>query len=124
MATYKFVPIPHDIIIILVTQPSFCIGKPELRILLKELYTKAADKWEDIGIMLKIDSRRLDALKTTVNGTAQSCLREMLKLWLKTIDPPPSWSAMADALENLGDEALASHLRENYTVIVQREAAV
>ena len=28
--------------------------QPELRDLLKELYSKAADKWEDIGILLGI----------------------------------------------------------------------
>ena len=90
------------------------LGKPELRLLLKELYTKAAAKWEDIGIMLGIDPNALDNLKTTENCTAPSRLREMLKVWLKKINPPPSWSAIAEALEVLGDEELASHLRDTY----------
>lgn len=33
--------------------------QPELKDLLKELYTKAADKGEDIGILLEIASRKL-----------------------------------------------------------------
>ena len=90
--------------------------KPELKDLLKELYTKAADKWEDIGILLGIKPGRLDAIKTAENHTAQSCLREMLKIWLKRISPPPSWSAIAEAIELLGDQNLADQLRTKYHV--------
>ena len=88
--------------------------KPELKDLLKELYTKAAGKWEDIGILLGIEPGRLDAIKTAENHTAQSCLREMLKIWLKRISPPPSWSAIAEAVELLGDQNLADYLRTKY----------
>ena len=85
--------------------------KPELRQLIIELYPKVADKWEDIGIMLKIDSGKLDALKTTENRTSQACLREMLKIWLKL---DPSWITIIDALKILGEKELASHLRATY----------
>ena len=64
--------------------------------------------------MLGIDSRILDTVKTSENSTIQSRLREMLKIWLKQIKPPPSWTAVVEALEDLGDEELASHLRETY----------
>lgn len=87
--------------------------KPELRQLIIELYPKVADKWEDIGIMLKIDSGKLDALKTTENCTSQARLREMLKIWLK-LDPSASWITIIDALKILGEEDLASHLRTTY----------
>ena len=90
--------------------------KPELKDLLKELYTRASDKWEDIGILLGIDPGRLDAIKTAENHTAQSCLREMLKIWLKGVSPPPSWAAIAEAVELLGDQNLADQLRTKYHV--------
>jgi hypothetical protein len=90
--------------------------KPELKDLLKELYTKASDKWEDIGILLGIDPGRLDAIKTAENHIPQSCLREMLKIWLKGVSPPPSWAAIAEAVELLGDQNLANQLRTKYQV--------
>ena len=90
--------------------------KPELKDLMKELYTTASDKWEDIGIFLGIEPSRLDAIKTAENQVPQSCLREMLKIWLKRVSPPPSWSAIVEAIELLRDQRLADHLRTNYHV--------
>ena len=90
--------------------------KPELKDLLKELYTTASDKWEDIGILLGIHPGRLNTIKTTENHTPQSCLREMLKIWLKGVSPPPSWAAIADATEVLGDQNLADQLRTKYLI--------
>ena len=89
------------------------IDKPKPKDLLKELY-KAAHKWEDIGILLDISPDTLDNLKTEENRTPQSRLREMLKIWLKKINPPPSWSAIVDALEYLDEEELASNLKQKY----------
>ena len=91
--------------------------KPTLQDLLKQLYSTASDSWEDIGILLGIDSRALDTIKATENSKSQSCLREMLKVWLKRVNPPPSWSAIADAVEFMGDEYLANRLRTEYHVI-------
>ena len=84
--------------------------------LVKELYSTASDSWEDIGILLGIKPSKLDAIKTAENHTSQSCLREMLKIWLKIISPSPSWSAIAEAIELLGDEKLAQNLRTKYNI--------
>ena len=88
--------------------------KPKLKDLLEELYTKAAGKWEDIGISLEIEDGKLEQIKTDNASDSRSCLREMLRTWLSRVDPPPSWSAIAGALERLGDENLADHLRSKY----------
>ena len=90
--------------------------QPEMKDLAKELYNTTSDKWEDIGILLGIESGILDAIKAAENQAPQRCLREMLKLWLKRISPPPSWAAIADAVELLGDQNLADHLRTKYHV--------
>ena len=89
--------------------------KPELREILKELYsTKAADKWEDIGIMLGIKTSDLDAIKSAESQISQSCLREMLKLYLQKDSPPPSWTAIVEALEFVGEESLAAQVKSKY----------
>ena len=88
--------------------------KPELKDLLKELYTKAADKWEDIGILLGIKDGQLKQIKSDNGNDSKTCLREMMRVWLSRVDPPPSWSAIAEALEFLGDEELATQLSSKY----------
>jgi hypothetical protein len=90
------------------------LDKPGLGILLRELIKKVDSKWENIGIMLEIESHRLESIKTAEHHNTQNCLREMLKIWLKKINPPPSWSAITDALEYVGDEQLAHDLRSKY----------
>ena len=81
---------------------------------MKELYTKVADKWEDIGVLLGIKDGQLKAIKSNDGRDSTSCLREMLRTWLSRVDPPPSWSAIAEAVEFLGYENFASHLRSEY----------
>ena len=88
--------------------------KPALKDLMKELYTTSSDKWENIGIFLEIEQGKLDAIKAAENQVPQNCLREMLKIWLKRVSPPPSWSAIAEAIELLGDQNLAHRLKTNY----------
>ena len=47
--------------------------KPELKDLLKELYTKVADKWEDIGVLLGIMDGQLKAIKSNDGKDSTSC---------------------------------------------------
>ena len=91
--------------------------RPELRDILKELYsTDAADKWEDIGIMLSISVRDLNEIKSAPgNQSSQSCLREMFKLYLERSNPtPPSWNAIVEALEIVGEGTFAARIKSKY----------
>ena len=88
--------------------------KPELKDLLRELLGKVANDWEDIGILLEIKDGQLKYIKSDNAGDSIACLREMLKVWLSRVAPPPSWSAMADALDTLGHEDIATHIRSTY----------
>ena len=54
-------------------------------------------KWYDIGIELGLDIDMLDTLKS-MHSDPKDCLTEMLKVWLKSIEPPPTWTALGDAL--------------------------
>jgi hypothetical protein len=76
-----------------------------------------AGKWEVIGIMLDIDDGELSKVKSDNAGNSGNCLQEMLKIWVKKVDPKPSWSSMADALEVLGEESLAEHIRKTYNTL-------
>ena len=70
----------------------------------------------NIGVLLDVDTGRLDAIKTAENHAPDDCLREMLMIWLKGVPPPSSWAAIADAVEVLGDQNLADQLRTKYHV--------
>ena len=75
-----------------------------------------AAKWHNLGIMLEIDNGKLSKVKLDNAGNSNDCLREMLNIWLKKVDPKPSWSSMAEALDDdiVGEESLAEHIRKTY----------
>ena len=59
----------------------------------------ARTKWLDIGLELDLNITDLDAIDAEHHGDIGSCFMKMLTLWLKQVDPPPTWSAMIDALK-------------------------
>ena len=87
---------------------------PTLKVVLKELYNKVASKWENIGILLDIDDGPLSKIKADNRGDSGDCLREMFRIWLKKVDPPPSWNDIVEALECLGEEKLSQELKGRY----------
>ena len=68
--------------------------------------------WKDIGIELDLKVTDLDTINETSHGNVKKCFSEMLTLWLKRVNPPPTWTAMVDALKEpaVGFEALAEQV--------------
>ena len=64
----------------------------------RRLLHSISRKWYDIGIELELTSDQLLTIKAN-NDRVEDCLREMLEVWLRTIDPPPTWTALGDALK-------------------------
>ena len=87
---------------------------PTFATLLRELLSEVSADWENIGLFLGLKPGNLDSIKYN-NQQAESCLREMLKLWLKQVNPLPTWSAITEALNLLEHQSLAERLREKYT---------
>ena len=61
--------------------------------------------------MLGINSQLLNKVKSE---NSDNKLREVMRIWLNIVDPPPSWSAIVEALRLLGEETLATQLRFKY----------
>ena len=78
------------------------------------LYHRVADKWKQIGIQLEVPEGTLATIAERRQEDPQKCLLEMLEWWLKRVDPSATWSAIADAVEFLGEEQLARELRQKY----------
>ena len=88
--------------------------QPRLTTLLNELINRVSGKWEEIGISLRLESGLLEMIKEDNPKDCRACLREMLKEWLKQIDPPPSWVAIIKAVKDAGYRPLARTLRDKY----------
>ena len=87
---------------------------PSLKDMMDAFYHTVADKWEHIGIYLHLHMPTLKTIAAQHQHNPPKCLIGMLDLWLKTVDPPPTWSAIINAVEFLGEEQLARGLREKY----------
>ena len=48
------------------------------------------------------------------NPANGSCLREMLRIWLKKVNANPSWMDSVEALKRLGEEKLSQQLEDKY----------
>ena len=55
-------------------------------------------KWYNIGLGLGIESSTLDATSRNCHHQCEDCLREVLKEWLKQVEPRPTWDALQEAL--------------------------
>lgn len=85
---------------------------------MRELNPTAVDIWEDIGIELDIDDGQLKRIKSESASNLINCLREMLRLWLTTVNPLPSWTKMVDSLIQLKKSDIAEHLRNKYLTTI------
>ena len=65
-------------------------------------------KWYDIGIELGLKVEELDNINASYSDQKE-CLREMLKMWLKSTNPIPTWTALGVALraEPVGEVEIA-----------------
>ena len=77
----------------------------------------ARTKWKDIGLELDIIQTDLDAIEAVHRSDIGRCLTEMLGLWLKQVDPPPTWSVLVAALQDptIGYGDLAKELETTDT---------
>jgi len=88
--------------------------KPEIKDLTNAFYHTVADKWKVIGVLLEIPKGTLLSIADEHHRDPHSCLVEMLETWLKRVHPTPTWAAIIEAIEFLGEEQLGKDLRDKY----------
>lgn len=86
--------------------------------LLEEIFT-ASTKWYNLGLRLGLQPAVLDAIQVRCQQDPETCLREMLKEWLKQAFPMPSWGELIKALRStaVGEIVLASKLETKYHAV-------
>ncbi len=70
-----------------------------------------ASKWDDFGSHLGIDQYYLDDIKRE-NDKVHACFREVLKKWLRQINPPPTKSKILQVLRHLDCNEQANNLEK------------
>ena len=91
------------------------LGPCDLRAVRTAIFSVRA-KWYDIGVELEISYHTLDAIKTQYSNNIVNCLTEMLKQWLSSTSPLPTWSGLVQALSSapVGEKRLAEEIRKQY----------
>ena len=60
----------------------------------------ASIKWFELGLQLGVEESNLKVIEQDhAKEGVEVCLRKMISLWLKTINPRPSWEGLVAALE-------------------------
>ena len=85
---------------------------PKMANLFKEMLPLASE-WLSIGTLLGLPDGQLDAIEASHANQVNKCLREMLKAWLNTVDPPPSWECLAKAVKEINKKK-AEEICTNY----------
>lgn len=70
-----------------------------------------AHEWKNIATLLNVPLCLVEVIEYDYKK-ANDCLREMLKKWLEQTNPEPSWESLAEAVEVLGNQAIAKQIRE------------
>ena len=88
--------------------------KPALKDALR-LLLPLASNWHNFGVLLDIPEGDLVTISKD-NKNSFDCLRELLKKWLTNINPHPTWSSLAEAVEPF-DPNKAEEIHQKYCSI-------
>ena len=90
------------------------VGQGDLKSLHCVLHP-VSDKWFSLGVQLQVPIETLKCIETEHNQMSRRLL-EMLTVWLKCTNPPPTWNILTEALESppVGERLLAQQVRDKY----------
>ena len=94
----------------------------DLKVVVKDLLP-ISNKWYDLGLEFDIGVDTLDNIKSLCADNMER-LRECLKIFLKQINPTPTWKVIVKALSEptIGHHQLAMELEEKYLQKGQEKA--
>ena len=84
---------------------------------LKDLVLVRTTNWYNLGLQLGIDDTELDVIEENNPKDIDACKRKMFRAWLR-ITPSPSYQQLVEALEAVGENSEADHLRKKYGKIM------
>ena len=86
----------------------------DLALVFEEAY-EARAKWHDLGLALRVPEDELQSIESRCSRPKDG-LREMLRTWLRRVEPLPTWAALVKALASklVEEGPLAMGLEEKY----------
>ena len=98
----------------------YSVGQGDLKSLHCELHP-VSDKWFSLGVQLQVPVETLKCIEAEHYQMSRRLL-EMLTVWLKCTNPPPTWTILTEALESapVGERLLAQQLRDKYCPPTER----
>ena len=92
----------------------YSVGQGDLKSLHCQLHS-VSDKWFSLGVQLQVPIETLRSIRRE-NLSMTERLLEMLTVWLKCTNPPPTWYILTEALKSppVGERLLAQQLRDKY----------
>ena len=99
---------------VVLPRSTHCVGQGDLKFLHCELHP-VSDKWFSLGVQLQVPVETLKCIRRE-NLSMTERLLEMLTVWLKRTNLPPTWNILTEALESapVGESLLAQQLRAKY----------
>lgn len=64
----------------------------------KDEIDKMDKKWMDIGVDLGLDIDVLFKIRAQYGDDPAACMREMILVWLKSLNPLPTWRNLSNSL--------------------------
>lgn len=61
---------------------------------------EARSKWYNIGVNLSISPDTLDTIQSDNHHVSENCFMAVLKVWLRRVQPRPTWDELAEALRS------------------------
>ena len=88
-----------------------------------EAVAHACAKWELIGLQLRMQPEKLDEIECKHKADPKKCFLEVLKEWLKGLDPEPTWEGLAKALKSrsVGEVELAGQIETSHCQTAQAD---
>ena len=91
------------------------LSTKDLMVVQKELWD-ARSRWRNIGIQLHMKIEDLEAIGEKHTNAPDNCFTDCITTWLRQTNPPPTWTALINALQSppVGFQEMAERLEGKF----------
>ena len=85
----------------------------------QDLVWDVRTKWSNLGLELGIKIADLEMIEKNNSNDVDTCFKKMLLMWLRMVDPFPSWEGLISALgkSSVGRKDIAEKIRDSIATI-------
>ena len=85
----------------------------------QDLVWDVRTKWSNLGLELGIKIADLEVIEKNNRSDVDTCFKKMLLMWLRMVNPFPSWEGLVSALgkSSVGRKDIAEKIRDSIATI-------